>query len=79
VFNSGTIRTAFANSNITGGEESMTATIAAQESSTQFQTDRTYPGLWTITFDNPPINMFVPSTVRERMQSRNSGAKRTIV
>ena len=43
----------------------MTATIAAQDSSTQFKTDRTYPGLWTITFDNPPINMFVPATVVE--------------
>jgi hypothetical protein len=25
----------------------------------QFNTDRTYPGRWTITFNNPPINMFV--------------------
>jgi hypothetical protein len=24
----------------------------------QFNTDRTYPGLWTITFSNPPINMW---------------------
>ena len=31
----------------------------------QFNTDRTYPGRWTITFSNPPINMFVPSTVAE--------------
>ena len=43
----------------------MTATIAVQESSKQFKTDRTYPGLWTITFDNPPINMFVPTTIVE--------------
>jgi enoyl-CoA hydratase/carnithine racemase len=41
------------------------ATIAVQQSSTQFKTDRTWPGLWTITFDNPPINMFVPSTIDE--------------
>jgi len=31
----------------------------------QFNTDRTYPGLWTITFSNPPINMFVPTTIVE--------------
>jgi enoyl-CoA hydratase/carnithine racemase len=26
-------------------------------------TDRTYPGLRTITFSNAPINMFVPATI----------------
>ncbi len=31
----------------------------------QFNTDRTRPGRWTITFSNPPINMFVPSTIDE--------------
>jgi enoyl-CoA hydratase/carnithine racemase len=31
----------------------------------QFNTDRTYPGLWTVTFSNPPINMFVPATIVE--------------
>ncbi len=31
----------------------------------QFKTDRTYPGRWTITFSNPPINMFVPATIVE--------------
>jgi enoyl-CoA hydratase/carnithine racemase len=31
----------------------------------QFHIDRTYPGRWTITFDNPPINMFVPTTIDE--------------
>ena len=31
----------------------------------QFNTDRTYPGRWTITFNNPPINMFVPTTIVE--------------
>jgi hypothetical protein len=29
----------------------------------QFNTDRTYPGRWTITFSNPPINVFVPTTI----------------
>jgi enoyl-CoA hydratase/carnithine racemase len=31
----------------------------------QFNVDRTQPGLWTITFSNPPINMFVPATITE--------------
>jgi len=31
----------------------------------QFNTDCTDPGRWTITFSNPPINMFVPSTIVE--------------
>jgi len=31
----------------------------------QFNTDRTHPDRWTITFDNPPINMFVPRTIVE--------------
>ena len=31
----------------------------------QFNIDRTYPGLLTITFNNPPINMFVPATIAE--------------
>ena len=29
----------------------------------QFNTDRTDPGRWTVTFRNPPINMFVPTTI----------------
>ena len=31
----------------------------------QFNIDRTYPGRWTITFNNPPINIFVPETIVE--------------
>ena len=31
----------------------------------QFDADRTDPGRWTITFNNPPINMFVPTTIVE--------------
>jgi enoyl-CoA hydratase/carnithine racemase len=31
----------------------------------QFNTDRTYPGRWTITFSNPPINIFVSATIVE--------------
>jgi enoyl-CoA hydratase/carnithine racemase len=38
---------------------------AASASVAQFNIDRTYPGRWTISFNNPPINMFVPSTIIE--------------
>jgi enoyl-CoA hydratase/carnithine racemase len=38
---------------------------AASASVAQFNIDRTYPGRWTISFNNPPINMFVPSTIVE--------------
>jgi enoyl-CoA hydratase/carnithine racemase len=31
----------------------------------QFDIDRTHPGRWTITFNNPPINMFLPTTIVE--------------
>jgi len=31
----------------------------------QFNIDRTHPGRWTITFSNPPINVFVPTTILE--------------
>src|SRR5580704_14894052 len=31
----------------------------------QFDIDRTHPGWWTVTFNNPPINMFVPTTIVE--------------
>jgi len=31
----------------------------------QFEIDRAHPGRWTITFSNPPINMFVPTTIVE--------------
>jgi enoyl-CoA hydratase/carnithine racemase len=31
----------------------------------QFTTDRTHSGQWTITFSNPPINMFLPETIDE--------------
>jgi enoyl-CoA hydratase/carnithine racemase len=33
--------------------------------SSQFNTDRTDRDRWTITFSNPPINMFVPATIVE--------------
>ena len=38
---------------------------ASEASVAQFNIDRTYPGLWTITFSNPPINIFVPATIVE--------------
>ena len=31
----------------------------------QLTIDHSRPGLWTITFSNPPINMFVPATIIE--------------
>src|SRR5580692_7247544 len=37
----------------------------AMPDSSQFHTDRSNPGRWTITFSNPPINMFVPTTIVE--------------
>jgi hypothetical protein len=37
----------------------------SRQANAQFNTDRTHPGRWTITFSNPPINMFVPSTIVE--------------
>src|SRR3984885_15232950 len=37
----------------------------SEQANAQFNTDRTHPGRWTITFSNPPINMFVPATIVE--------------
>jgi len=36
--------------------------------SSQFKIDRTIPGLWTVTFNNAPINMFVPQTIAELLE-----------
>ena len=36
-----------------------------ETNASQFNIDRTYPGRWTIEFSNPPINMFVPTTIVE--------------
>jgi hypothetical protein len=38
---------------------------ASDASVTQFNIDRAHPGRWKISFNNPPINMFVPSTIVE--------------
>src|SRR5690348_2601499 len=45
----------------------MSQTGAAQHRRelSQFEIDRSHSGRWTITFSNPPINMFVPSTIVE--------------
>jgi len=47
----------------------MTQTVATQrgweQADAQFSIDRTHPGRWTISFNNPPINIFVPSTIVE--------------
>ncbi len=37
----------------------------SQQADAQFKTDRTHPSRWTITFSNPPINMFLPTTIIE--------------
>src|ERR1700676_4067118 len=37
----------------------------SEQANAQFNTDRTHPGRWTVTFSNPPINMFVPTTIIE--------------
>src|SRR5579871_3647035 len=37
----------------------------AMPDSPQFNVDRSHPGRWTVTFNNPPINMFVPGTIVE--------------
>jgi len=37
----------------------------AMRDHSRFNTDRSYPGQWTITFSNPPINMLVPTTIVE--------------
>ena len=31
----------------------------------QFNIDRTHPSRWTVNFSNPPINMFLPTTIVE--------------
>ena len=38
---------------------------SSEQPNAQFSADRTHPGRWTITFNNPPINMFVPATIVE--------------
>jgi len=38
---------------------------AGEANMAQFKIDRTYPARWTITFDNAPINMFLPTTIDE--------------
>jgi enoyl-CoA hydratase/carnithine racemase len=37
----------------------------SKQEEAQFSIDRTHPDRWTITFSNPPINIFVPETIVE--------------
>ena len=46
-------------------EEKNMANATYEVQASQFNIDRTYAGRWTITFNNPPINMFVPTTIVE--------------
>jgi hypothetical protein len=39
------------------------ALVLRMPDDSQFNTDRTPPARWTITFSNSPINMFVPTTI----------------
>src|SRR5579871_4885838 len=41
------------------------ANAITEVQTSQFNIDRTNPGRWTITFNNPPINIFVPATIVE--------------
>src|ERR1700730_8310841 len=38
---------------------------ASEASARQLTIDRAHPGRWTTSFNTPPINMFVPSTIVE--------------
>jgi enoyl-CoA hydratase/carnithine racemase len=44
---------------------SQAGTTQQRSEPSQFNIDRTHPGRWTITFSNPPINMFLPTTIFE--------------
>src|ERR1700691_5631356 len=60
------MRNAKGGKNMANPTHEVHANDAASEASVaQFNTDRTYPGRWTITFNNPPINIFVPTTIVE--------------
>ena len=37
----------------------------SKQEEAQFNIDRTHPDRWTITFNNPPINIFLPATIVE--------------
>jgi enoyl-CoA hydratase/carnithine racemase len=52
------------------GEKNM-ANAMNEVQVSQFSVDHAYPGRWTITFSNPPINMFVPSTIVELIALMN--------
>ena len=45
--------------------ESTPAVAERRNNPSQFHTDRTHQGRWTIPFSYPPINMFVPTTIVE--------------
>jgi enoyl-CoA hydratase/carnithine racemase len=55
--------------NYSESEDIVTHSSATQRGSelpnAQLNIDRTRPGRWTITFSNPPINMFIPTTIAE--------------
>ena len=44
---------------------SQAGAMQQQNDPSQFNIDRSHPGRWTITFSNPPINVFLPTTIAE--------------
>ena len=59
-----TRRAVLAASAALGVASQIPAHASAAVGTPQFNIDR-HPGLWTVTFSNPPINMFVPETIVE--------------
>ena len=53
------------NMNTTNPTELTPGVAERRNNPPQFNIDRTHPGWWTITFSNPPINIFVPTTIME--------------
>jgi len=60
-----TRRAVLATSAAAGVSSSLPAHASTAVTPSQFKINRTYPGQWTIAFSNPPINMFVPTTIVE--------------
>ena len=58
-------RAVLAASAAAGASSQLPAQASAAVTPSQFNTDRTFPGQWTVTFSNPPINMFIPTTIVE--------------
>jgi enoyl-CoA hydratase/carnithine racemase len=51
--------------NTTNQTELAPGVAERRNNTSQFNIDRTHPDRWTVSFNNPPINMFVPTTIVE--------------